>query len=172
MVLLSISGSFKQIVSKAKCLGKTNTHDRKSELSNEAFCIKQFERHHLQVPFPLCPRTKTHPQIMLCVGQSAGHLASSSPGMEWVDECMAKRKGTVTPSHICIVKWTRDRRDYVATREKGGPSGPTVGSQLLLSHFREAAKIAPTTCNGHQSCLCLPHVAASIALEETDPTLQ
>lgn len=72
MVLLSISDSFKQMVSKAKCLSKTKIHERKPELSNEAFCIKQFEKHHLQVPFPLCPRTKTYPQIILCVGQSAG----------------------------------------------------------------------------------------------------
>lgn len=42
-----VSHGFKQMVSKAKRLGKTMTHVRKSELSNEAFCTKQFKKHAL-----------------------------------------------------------------------------------------------------------------------------
>lgn len=65
-------------------------------------------------------------------------LASSSPETERAD---AQRRGAVTPSHICKVKWTRDNRDCVTSGEKGKLPFSTVGSQSLPSHFREAAKI-------------------------------
>lgn len=78
--------------------------------------------------FHCVPEPRHTPKLSFVWGRVLGHLASSSPGTERVDECTAKRRGTVTPRYICIVKWTRDRRDPVATGEKGGPPGPTVGS--------------------------------------------
>lgn len=75
-------------------------------------------------------------------------LASSSPGTERVD---AKRRGAVTPRHTCKVRWARDKRDSVTSRGKGRLSIPTVGSQLLPSHFKEAAKITllPAVATSH-----------------------
>lgn len=65
------------MVKKAKSLSKTKTKKRKSEFSSEAFCIKYFKKHHLQVPFPVCPRTRTHPTVILGVGQCARISCSS-----------------------------------------------------------------------------------------------
>lgn len=103
--------------------------------------------------FHCVPEPRHTPKLSFVWGRVLGHLASSSPGTERVDECTAKTRGTVTPRYICIVKWTRDRRDPVATREKGGPPVPQWAPQPLLSHFSQNH---PTTISGRQSCLCLP----------------